>query len=111
MAAFSFSMNIHQLFNTLVERKQIALCLSSKSAANTLRISLLRKFNDYRDQMQSFGFLPADLEGLVVSMEWNEDSSVASYFLRKRKKVMATYELLDSGAASAALGDSDAAPV
>ena len=87
-------MNTNELFTILLDRKQIALCLSGKVAADTLRVKLLRKFNEYKEQMKAFGFLPDDLEQAVLSLEWTEEKQVARYYLRERKLKMIHYQLL-----------------
>ena len=87
-------MNTNELFTILLDRKQIALCLSGKVAADTLRVKILRKFNEYKEQMGKFGFLPDDLEQAVVSLEWNEEKQVAKYYLRERKIKMIQYQLV-----------------
>lgn len=87
-------MNIHELFSELLDRKEIALCLPSSTAANTVRVKLVKKYNDYKEQMEAAGFLDSALAPLVVSLEWSEETQVATFFLRARKQKMIQYELI-----------------
>ncbi len=89
-------MNLFELFDVFLDKKQIALCLPSRTSADTLRVSLIRKFADYKKQMGDLGFLEAELEVAVVSMEWEEASSTARYFLRPKKRRTIEYTLLES---------------
>jgi len=88
-------MNLFDLFDVFLERKQIAMLRDDRASADTLRVTLLKKFKDYKQQMTALEFLGAEFEDCVVSMEWNEATYVATYFIRKRKRIMIDYQLLE----------------
>lgn len=91
-------MTLFELFDVFLDKKQIALCLPSRTTADTLRVSLIRKFADYKKQMGDLGFLEAELENAVVSMEWKQQEAdgIATYFLRPKKRRTIEYTLLES---------------
>lgn len=89
-------MTLFELFDVFLDKKQIALCMPSRTAADTLRVSLIRKFADYKKQMGDLGFLEAELENAVVSLEWAEETGTATYFLRPKKRRSIEYTLLES---------------
>lgn len=86
-------MTLNEVFDQLLLTKQIALCLPRQTAEN-LRVSLIRKFKDYKEQTEKLGWLSDDLAVSVVSMEYDSDALTAKYFLRPRKRQQATYTLL-----------------
>lgn len=87
-------MNLSEIFDKLLEQRKIALCLSP-IAADSLRVSLIRKFKDYQEQTAKLGWLTEEFEKAVVSLEYNKEDSVATYFLRPRRRVAITYTLLE----------------
>ena len=68
---------------------------SKRSQADSLRVSITRKFKDYRTQMRSLGFLDPELEDAVVSLEWDEESGTARFFLRPSSRTNVTYIILE----------------
>lgn len=82
---------LDDVFSILVDNRTVTLSLSKRQAAS-LRVSLIRKFQDYKKQMGAFGFLDDDLATSVVSLEWSDD--VASFFLRPPKKRQIEYTIL-----------------
>jgi hypothetical protein len=95
---FSISMTLDDIFHTLLETKQIALP-ATKSGANSIRTSLLRKLKDYKIQTAALGWLTDDVERGTVSLEYVDaegDSllGTARFFLRPRKRSPIDYVLL-----------------
>ena len=88
-------MNGTQIFDTLLSNRKVTLVTDKKSQANSLRVSITRKFKDYRTQMRSLGFLDSDLEDAVVSLEWDEESRTARFFLRPNSRGTVTYTILE----------------
>jgi len=95
-----------EIFDALVADRKIALVLTDKQAA-VVRVSLLRKWKDYKDQMGKLGFLDPELEPLVVSLELDKENTVATFFLREKKRTAVSYEVI---AALPALEDTTNAP-
>ena len=92
-------MNLAEVFDLLLTKRQIALCLP-RPQANSLRVSLIRKFKDYQSQMHKLGWLSDDLAAAVVSLEWVEETATANFFLRPPKRQQITYQLLTPSEAS-----------
>lgn len=95
-------MNSTDLFELLLDKRKLAL-ETSKDHANILRVAIVRKFSDYKKQMTALGFLDADLENACVSLEYNEESNVASFFLRPKRASKVVFKIID--------GDTDASEV
>lgn len=87
-------MTLPEIFETLLTDRKITLYTGDKKAANSLRVSLLRKFKDYKTQMIALGFLPDELESAVVSLEWKEDGGLASFFLREKLRKLVEYTIV-----------------
>lgn len=87
-------MNLSEIFDKLLEHRKIALCLSPV-AADSLRVSLIRKFKEYQTQTAALGWLTDEFEKAVVSLEYDKETTVATYFLRPRRRVAITYTLLE----------------
>ena len=87
-------MNGTEVFDTLLSNRKITLVVDVAQAAS-LRVSLIRKFKDYKQQMQKLGFLAADLEEAVVSLEYNKEEQIARFFLREKKRVLIAYTILE----------------
>jgi hypothetical protein len=87
-------MNMVQIFDLLLEKRRITL-VATVAQAGSLRVSFIRKFKDYKEQMTALGFLDPTLEDAVVSLEYDKESSKARFFLREKKKVTVTYTVLE----------------
>jgi len=99
-SGFSFSMKLEHIFDILLTERKIALVMSRKQS-ESLRVSLLRKFKDYKQQMIALGFFDDSMEDLVVSCEWVEPAT-AKMFLRPRKRVDVEYTIIvDDGVSDA----------
>jgi hypothetical protein len=86
-------MNSTDVFDYLLEHRKIALETSKKNA-NVLRVALVRKFSDYKEQMSRLGFLDPELEIASLSLEYDEESGAARYFLRPKKVSSLTFTIL-----------------
>lgn len=91
-------MTPQELFNTLVEKKQITVPYTGE-LAESLRVQLVKKFSWHKNYMDKVGFLDNVTAQQVVSMERGENST--TYHLRK-KKAGFNYQLIDGP------GDTDA---
>lgn len=87
-------MNSTQIFDKLLADRKITLVAPVASAAS-LRVSLIRKFKDYKEQMIKLGFLDPTLEDAVVSMEYDKESEKARFFLREKKRIVISYTVLE----------------
>lgn len=91
-------MNLAQIFETLLSDRKITLVLPDRKAADSLRVSLLRKFKDYKTQMTDLGFLDPELEPCVVSLEWKpgsgESQGRGSFFLREKIRKQVEYTIV-----------------
>jgi hypothetical protein len=87
-------MNLSDVFETLLEQRTVALLAPNKAAAASPRVSLLRKFKDYKQQMTALGFLDPTLEDATVCLEWNEENKVATFFLRPKKQSSIDYQIV-----------------
>lgn len=85
-------MKLEEVFYQLLQEKQVKLRLT-KTQAESLRVSIIRKFKDYKKQVSTLGWLEPALETAVVSMEYTEEQT--TYFLRPRKQAAVEYFLLD----------------
>ena len=94
LGGFFFIMTLPEIFETLLTDQKITLYVGEKRAADSLRVSLLRKFKDYKTQMEQLGFLPQHLESAVVSLEWQEDGGVARFFLREKIRKLVEYTIV-----------------
>lgn len=86
-------MDLNEVFDQLLLTREIKLSLP-RSNAETLRVSLIRKFKDYKQQTEKLGWLSDDLAVSVVSMEYDSEALTAKYFLRPRKRQQISYTLL-----------------
>lgn len=86
-------MNSSELFEVLLESKKVTLGITSSSAAS-LRVFFIRRFKNYKEQMEALGFLDPIYEKLVVSLEYSEESGKAKFFLREKKKAPIEYSIL-----------------
>ena len=91
-------MRLDDVFHKLLQDRRLPLECDHK-AAESLRVSLLRKFKDYREQTEKLGWFPEDLLNCTVSMELykSEDKKVvlgAIFFLREKKRKEIEYKLL-----------------
>lgn len=93
---FSNCMKLDDLFYEFLSRKEIALKLP-QAQANSLRVSLIRKFKDYKTQAEKLGWLTDDLAVSSVSLEWSADGT-AKFFLRPKRRVSIDYTLLENPA-------------
>jgi hypothetical protein len=89
-------MNGTQIFDLLLQQRQVTLAVSESAgySIHALRVSLIRKFKDYKQQMTALGFLDADLENAVVSMELDEDKGTATFRLRPRNRKQVSYMII-----------------
>lgn len=87
-------MNLSDVFETLLDVRKVAISLNDRQAAASPRVSLLRKFKDYKQQMTALGFLDPTLETATISLEWNEENKVATFFLRPRKLSSIDYQIV-----------------
>lgn len=88
------TMNLSDAFDSFVANRKLVAAVGTRQRADTLRVSLTRKFKDYREQMGALGFLAADLEDASVCMEWDKGEGIASFFLRPRKRTVVDYMIL-----------------
>jgi hypothetical protein len=86
-------MNGTQIFDTLLERRKITL-VADVTQSQSLRVSMIRKFKDYKEQMTALGFLDPALEDAVVSLEYDSATSVAKFFLRAKKRVATEFTII-----------------
>lgn len=87
-------MHLAQIFETLLSDRKITLVLFDRKAADSLRVSLLRKFKDYKEQMTALGFLDDSLVTCVVSLEWGQETGRARFFLREKVRKQVEYTIV-----------------
>lgn len=85
-------MNSSDIFEILIDKRHLALSCSSRP--ESLRIWLVKKFKNYKSDMDKLGFLDPELEPLSLSLQWDEESKTANFYLRARKGPTVTYTLL-----------------
>ena len=91
-------MTLSEIFETLISDRKITLVLPTRQIADSLRVSLLRKFKDYKTQMRDLGFLDPELEPCVVSLEWDKELGRGTFFLRERTRKVVEYTIvMESG--------------
>jgi hypothetical protein len=88
-------MILADIFEKLLEARTVILVLPDRKTAEIPRVSLLRKFKDYKQQMAALGFLDPSLENAVVSLEWDEENKLATFYLRERKSRSVDYTLVE----------------
>ena len=54
-------MILQDLFDELLSTRSVQVVLASPAAAETLRVTLSKKWNKYKEDMDSLGFLADDL--------------------------------------------------
>ena len=91
-------MNLSDIFDMLLETRVVSISIAERRDAEVPRVSLLRKFKDYKDQMNRIGFLDPALETSVVSLEWDEENKTATFYLREKKTRSVEYTLVTSHA-------------
>jgi hypothetical protein len=87
------------IFEKLLEDKQIDVEVTG-STAESLRVSLIRKWTKYKKQYDSLGFLSDEMKSLSVSMTKlpvDETTGIGGtrYSLRQKTN-RATYQILES---------------
>jgi hypothetical protein len=87
-------MNSTEVFDILLDKRKITLATSSRDA-NVLRVAVLRKFKDYKEQMDRLGFLDPTLEECSVSLEYDEEKNIAKLFLRPRKRSSLVFTIIE----------------
>lgn len=91
-------MRLEDIFHQLLVDRRIALELDSQGA-ESLRVSLIRKFKEYKTQTARLGWLSEDLETAVVSAEREiidgKETGVSRFFLRPRRRKVVEYKLLE----------------
>lgn len=87
-------MTLPEIFDVLLTERTVALQLAAKSQAESLRVSLVRKFSNYKNQMSALGFLDSSYEGTVCSLEWNQESKVATFYFRAKLTRPTDYEIV-----------------
>jgi hypothetical protein len=84
-----------ELFDALLLDRKLTLRIETKQRAESLRVSLVRKFSNYKTQMDAIGFLDPSLEVCGCSLQWDKESKLATIALRPRTVVSIQYELID----------------
>lgn len=92
---FSFSMNLPEIFEKLLAERRIPLYMGDAGKPESLRVSLTRKFSDYKDQMGKLGFLSDDLAEASLSLEWDKETRIATFYIRKKVKKMIEYTIVE----------------
>jgi hypothetical protein len=92
-------MRSSDIFHKLLADRRIALELQP-SEAEVLRVSLIRKFKDYKQQTEKLGWLEDDLAQAVVSVEAAKHPDTGEvlgvvFYLRPRKRKEIEYKLLN----------------
>ena len=87
-------MILSELFDALLLDRELTLRIETKQQAESLRVSLVRKFSSYKQQMNAIGFLDPSLEDCGCSLQWDHESKLATVFLRTRKVIAIQYELI-----------------
>jgi hypothetical protein len=93
-------MNLADVFEKLVGNRRVSLALPCKVASASPRVSLIRKFKDYKTQMTALGFLDPTLETAIVSLEWDEENKIATFFLRERRITQIDYTIVETNNAT-----------
>lgn len=86
-------MTTADVFDLLLDDRKVKLEMT-KSHASVLRVALSRKFTAYKTQMDSVGFLDPDLEAASLSLEYDEESNTAAFFLRPKKRSLVQFKII-----------------
>ncbi len=86
-------MNLIQLFEILLSDRIATIRVACKP--ESLRVSLTRKFSDYKEQMGKLGFLAEDLAEASLSLEWDKEKQIATFHIRKKVKKMIEYTIVE----------------
>jgi hypothetical protein len=87
-------MTLPELFDAVLSSREIKLRVETKQQAESLRVSLVRKFSSYKKQMTAIGFLDPTLENCGCSVQWDKESKIATLALRQRRVQLTQYELV-----------------
>lgn len=89
-------MILQELFDTLLKTREVQVVLSKQDSEN-LRIALVKKWNKYKVEMDSLGFLADDLATCSVSRRApTSDSLTYCYLLVPKRNQPNQYEILPS---------------
>lgn len=88
-------MDIHQLFNQLVEKKKISISTKDAISHENLRTRLVKLFSRHKSTLSDIGY--DDGSGtLSVCAEFLAESGISTYKIDKRKRKETTeYELIE----------------
>lgn len=76
-------MDIQSVFTAIVVDKQTLTGVLPKNVYNSRRVSLIRKFSAYREQLQSIGV--DSLDGAYIKATWDADTGEATFSLAFRQ--------------------------
>jgi hypothetical protein len=84
----------NDLFEELLEKKVVVLALNA-AESETTRVSLIRKWNQYKNRMNALGFLSDELANLSLSREFFEkDGIVHTRFLLRPRVSRRNYQIV-----------------
>jgi DNA-binding transcriptional regulator/RsmH inhibitor MraZ len=92
------SSTFNSLFEELLEKKSVEVMVLF-TESESLRVSLTRRWNQYKDKMDSLGFLSENLRSLSLSREKlvvtsGEVTVDYTRFVLKPREVRRTYQIL-----------------
>lgn len=101
------SSEFSEVFDALIDTHEVKLLIAPKQAEN-LRVSLVRRWSQYKTRMDSLGFLSDELKELGLRMEPLLDtttgmSGVRFSLVKKRRGI--TYQIMLPAADTPATGD------
>lgn len=79
-------MNLHQVFNLLVEKRVVSIRVESKKDHENLRIRLVRYFSTHRRNLTDIGYDGDDTANESMCASFDKEKLVSTFVLRKRKK-------------------------
>lgn len=89
-------MDIHQLFNQLVEEKKISIKTKTKTAHENLRTRLVKLFSRHKSTLTDIGY--DDGSGVLsICAEFLAESGISNYKIDKRKeREKVEYEFIET---------------
>lgn len=87
-------MNLHQVFNLLVEKREVSVRVGNKQEHENLRIRLVRYFSTHRRNLADIGYDGDETAVESMCSHFEKEKMVSTFTLRKRKPMSKEYDVI-----------------
>lgn len=102
------NVNLHQVFNLLVEKREVSVRVGNKQEHENLRIRLVRYFSTHRRNLADIGYDGDETAVESMCSHYDKEKLVSTFTLRKRKPMSKEYDvILEPETAPKARADSE----